>query len=120
MTGLLMRWIGNSLAIWFAAWLFEDVILTSTQDAFIAGAVLGLVNTIVRPILVVLTLPVTIVTLGLFYFVISAFCLWLTSWLLPGFQVHGFLITVVSAILIGVVSAVITNALQGEASKEKR
>ena len=119
MAGLVMRWIGNSLAIWFVAWLFEDVILTTTQDAFIAGAVLGLVNTIVRPILVILTLPVTIVTLGIFYFVISAFCLWLTSYLLPGFEVHGFLVTLVSAILIGIVSAVITNALQGETRKER-
>ena len=118
MAGLVMRWIGNSLAILFAAWLFEDVILTSTQDAFIAGAVLGLVNSIVRPILVILTLPVTILTLGIFYFVISAFCLWLTSALLPGFQVHGTVITIVSAILISVVSAVITSTLHGESGKQ--
>ena len=120
MTGLLLRWIGNSLAILFVAWLFDDVNVATTQDAFVAGAVLGIVNTIVRPILVILTLPVTILTLGLFYFVVSGFCLWLTSYFLAGFEVRGILTTIVAAILISLVSAVITNALQGDSRKDKR
>ena len=120
MTGLLLRWIGNSLAILFAAWLFDGVDVTSTQDAFIAGAVLGIVNTVVRPVLVLLTLPATILTLGLFYFVVSGFCLWLTSYCLAGFEVHGVFTTILAAILISIVSTVITSALQGAAKDERR
>jgi len=120
MAGLLLRWIGNSLAILFAAWLFDNVNVARTQDAFVAGAVLGLVNSIVRPILVVLTLPVTILTLGLFYFVVSGFCLWLTSYFLAGFEVHGIFTTIVAAILISIVSAVITNALKGSERGARR
>ncbi len=92
----------------------------STQDAFIAGAVLGIVNTVVRPILVLLTLPATILTLGLFYFVVSGFCLWLTSHFLPGFEVHGVLTTILAAILISIVSTVITKALQGASKDDRR
>jgi putative membrane protein len=120
MTGLLLAWIGNSIAILFAAWLFDDVNVASTQDAFIAGAVLGIVNSVVRPILVILTLPITILTLGLFYFAVSGFCLWLTSYFLAGFDVHGVLTTILAAILISVVSTVITSALQGAAKEDKR
>ena len=120
MTGLLLRWIGNSLAILFAAWLFDGVDVSTTQDAFIAGAVLGIVNTIVRPVLVILTLPATILTLGLFYFVVSGFCLWLTSYFLAGFEVHGLLTTILAAILISLVSTAITSALQGAAKDDRR
>src|SRR2546428_9392720 len=55
-----------------------------------AGLVLALINAVVRPILLLLTLPITLVTLGLFLFVLNAFCLWLTSELVKGFEVHGF------------------------------
>ena len=120
MTGLLLAWIGNSLAILFVAWLFDDVNVTTTQDAFIAGAVLGIVNTVVRPILVLLTLPATILTLGLFYFVVSGFCLWLTSYFLAGFEVRGIFTTIIAAILISLVSTIITSALQGASKDEKR
>jgi putative membrane protein len=119
MTGLLLAWIGNSLAILFVDWLFDGVSASSTQDAFIAGAVLGIVNSVVRPILVILTLPVTILTLGLFYFVVSGFCLWLVSSLLAGFEVDGILTTILAAIVISLVSTVITSALKG-ATKDGR
>src|SRR5687767_4390733 len=119
MIGLLLAWNASSLAILFAAWLFDGVNVNSTQDAFIAGLVLGIVNSVVRPVLVILTLPVTILTLGLFYFIISAFCLWLVSSLLAGFEVDGLLTTILAAILISLVSTVITSALQG-ATKDVR
>ncbi len=111
MAGLILRWIGNSLAIYMVAALFVRMRVDSVQDALLAGAVLGIVNTIVRPILVVLTLPVTVLTLGLFYFVISAFCLWLTSYLLDGFEVGGVFTTLVAAVLVSVISTVITSWL---------
>jgi len=120
MTGLLLAWIGNSLAILFVAWLFDGVNVNSTPDAFIAGAVLGIVNSVVRPILVLLTLPVTILTLGLFYFVVSGFCLWLVSSLLAGFDVSGVLTTILAAIVISLVSTVITSALHGATKDDRR
>lgn len=120
MAGLLLRWIGNSLAILFVAWLFEGVSVASTQDAFVAGAVLGVINSIVRPVLVVLTLPVTILTLGLFYFVISAFCLWLTGYLLDGFAVHGAFTTLVAALLVSIVSTIATSMLHQASGHETR
>ena len=119
MTGLLLGWIANSLAILVVAWLFDGVNVASTTDAFIAGALLGIVNTFVRPILVLMTLPVTILTLGLFYFVISAFCLYLTSALLPGLEVHGVMTTILAAIVISLVSTVITSVLN-RATKDGR
>ena len=119
MAGLLLAWIGNSLAILFADWLFDGVRVNSTQDAFIAGAVLGIVNSVVRPILVILTLPITILTLGLFYFLVSAFCLWLVSSLLPGFEVDGIVTTIFAAIIISLVSTLITGGLKG-ATKDNR
>ena len=120
MTGLLLAWIGNSLAILFVDWLFDGVTVRSPQDAFIAGAVLGIVNSVVRPILVILTLPVTILTLGLFYFVVSGFCLWLTSSLLAGLEVHGVLTTILAAIVISLVSTAITSTLKGAAKDDRR
>lgn len=119
MTGLLLRWIGNSLAILFVAWLFDDVNVSRAQDAFVAGAVLGIINTVVKPVLVLLTLPATILTLGVFYFVITGFCLWLTSYVLEGFEVHGVVTTIIAAILISLVSTAITSGLQGAETDQK-
>jgi putative membrane protein len=113
MTGLVLRWIGNAVAIYFVAALLPGMRVDGVQDAILAGAVLGVVNTIVRPILVILTLPITILTLGLFYFVVSAFCLWLTSQMLDGFEVSGIFTTLIAAVLVGLVSTVITSTLQG-------
>jgi len=74
--------------------------------ALVAAIVLALVNTIVRPIMFVLTLPFTIVTLGLFLFVLNAFCLWLTSVLTPGFHINGFGTTLLASLLLAVVSMI--------------
>jgi putative membrane protein len=112
-TGIILRWIAHSVAIYMVSGLLRGMRVDSVQDAILAGAVLGVINTIVRPILVVLTLPVTVLTLGLFYFVISAFCLWLTSWFLPGFDVGGPFSTFVAALLVSFISAIITSMLHG-------
>lgn len=113
MTGILVTWIANSLAIYFAAYLLGGVDVASLRDAFIAGAVLSLINALVKPIIVILTLPLTIVTLGLFYFVVTAFCLWLASRLVDGFLIQGVLTTIVAAILISIFSAFISSVLTG-------
>ena len=110
MTAILVTWAANSLAIYAVAYLLSSVDVASASHAFLAGAVLTLINAFVKPIVVILTLPLTVVTLGLFYFVVTAFCLWLASKLVPGFLVHGFFMTIVAAVLVSLISAVITNA----------
>jgi putative membrane protein len=109
---IVISWIANSLAILAVAYFLGAVSVSSTRDAFIAGAVLSLINAIVRPILVILTLPLTIVTLGLFYFVITGFCLFLTSYFIPGFAVHGWFMTIVASILISLLSTAISHLLK--------
>jgi len=112
MTTIVITWIANSLAIYAVAYLMRGVDVASFRDALLAGALLSIVNALVKPIVVVLTLPLTIVTLGLFYFVVTAFCLWLTAQLAPGFMLHGFLTTIVASILISIISAVLHSALK--------
>jgi putative membrane protein len=108
---ILLTWIANSLAICIVAYFLKGVSVASMREAFIAGALLSLINATVRPVLVILTLPLTIVSLGLFYFLVTAFCLWLTAYFVPGFAVHGFLSTVVASILVSVFSTVIHRIL---------
>ena len=76
-----------------------------------AGLVLGLVNAVVRPILILLTLPFTLLTLGLFLFVLNGLCLWLTSLLVKGFEVHGFWSAVFGALLVSIVSWLLTTSV---------
>jgi putative membrane protein len=88
--GFLIRVLVNALAIWLATEVVPGIEAPSATTVIVAALVLGLVNAIVRPVLLVLTLPLTLVTLGLFLFVLNALCLWLTSVVVPGFEVRGF------------------------------
>src|SRR5712692_3445038 len=102
--GFLVRVLANALAILAAAYILPGIEVSGGMALLAAGLVLALINAVVRPILLLLTLPVTLVTLGLFLFVLNAFCLWLTSWLVKGFEVHGFWPAVFGAMLVSVVS----------------
>lgn len=106
--GVVIRVLVNAAAILLAATLVAGVRVDSLTTALIAGLVLGLVNAIVRPVLVVLTLPFTLVTLGLFLLVLNAFCLWLTSVVVPGFTVRGFWAAFLGALIVSFVSWVLT------------
>jgi putative membrane protein len=120
MFAILATWIANSLAIYFVAYLLDGVSVGSPRDAFIAGAVLSLINALVKPVVVLLTLPITVLTLGLFYFVVSAFCLWLTSFFVSGLVVSGFLSTLFAALLISLTSAFIHRILSNAAADRRR
>lgn len=111
MLSLLLTWVANSLAIYAVAYLMRSVDVASLRDAFIAGAVLSIINALVKPVLVILTLPLTVLTLGLFYFVVTAFCLWLASVFVPGFMLQGVFTTIIAAILVSLFSAVINRIL---------
>src|SRR6187200_1668756 len=94
----------NGIAIFVAAWLIPGLELSGSVPALIAGAILGLVNALVKPVLFILTLPFTLVTLGLFIFVVNALCLALTAWLVPGFEISGFWAAFFGALAVSVVS----------------
>jgi putative membrane protein len=106
--GFVIRLVVNAAALWVAAQLVSGFVITGVTPLILAALVLGLINAIVRPILLILTLPLTLVTLGLFLFVLNAFCIWLTSRLVPGFEVHTFLAAVLGALVISVVSWIVT------------
>ena len=105
MLSLLLRWVLCAAALLAVAYIYPGVHVDSFWAAAIAALVLGLVNALIRPILVILTLPVTILTLGLFIFVINALMLLLVS-AIPflGFVVNGFLVALVAAVVISIVS----------------
>jgi putative membrane protein len=88
--GFLIRVLVNAAAIWLATEIVPGIEARSATTVIVAALVLGLVNAVVRPVLLVLTLPLTLVTLGLFLFVLNAICLWLTSAVVAGFAVRGF------------------------------
>ena len=109
--GFLIRVFANALAILAAAYILPGIEVSGGMALLAAGLVLALINAVVRPVLIFLTLPFTLVTLGLFLFVLNAFCLWLTSWLVTGFEVHGFWPAVFGAMLVSVVSWVVNGFL---------
>jgi len=106
--GFLARILINALAIFFAAAVVPGVEISGPLAALGAGLVFGLVNAVVRPVLVIFTLPLTLLTLGLFLLVLNGFCFWLTSALVKGFEVHGFWPALFGALLVSVVSWLLT------------
>jgi putative membrane protein len=106
MLSLLARWIINAGALLLVAYLYPGVQVRDFVAALIAALVLGLVNALIRPILVILTLPVTLLTLGLFLFVINALLFWLVAELVSGFMVTGFWAALVGSILYSLITLV--------------
>ncbi len=108
----LVRMGANAIAILLIAYLLPGVMSADGALAAIAAAfVLGLVNAVVRPVFVLLTLPVTVVTLGIFLLVINGLLLWLVTAVVPGFHVNGFLGAVAGSVLISMISWVLTRVV---------
>jgi putative membrane protein len=101
---LLITWLINALALLAVPYLMQSVTVDSFWTALIAALVLGLVNTLVRPLLVLLTLPVTLLTLGLFIFIINGLMFWVVAQLVSGFHVGGFWSAVGGALLYSIIS----------------
>jgi putative membrane protein len=106
--GFVVRVLINAAALWVAAQLIPGIRLSDAASILLAALVLGIINAVVRPVLIFLTLPITLVTLGLFIFVLNAFCLWLTSRIVPGFEVQGFWAALLGALVISIVSWILT------------
>jgi putative membrane protein len=119
MVKLLVKWLLSAAALLFVAYVYSSgVQISSFEAAMIAAFVIGLLNTIVRPILVVLTFPVTIVTLGLFLFVINALMFWAASGLLGGFHVRDFTAALIGSLIYSVLGVVVESALESLFSKK--
>ncbi len=97
-----------ALALLIAAHVVPGIALEGLGSALVAGLALGVVNAVVRPVLVLVTFPITFLTLGLFLLVLNAFCLWLVSAFVPGFHVVGFWAAFWGALLVSVVSWILT------------
>lgn len=104
MPGFVIRWLVAAAALWVAQEFVGGISIETTGTLLVAAVILGLVNAIVRPIAVFLTFPITIVTLGLFLWVINAGMLGLTAWFLPGFSIASFPSALLGALLISFVS----------------
>jgi len=103
---LVARWMVNAAALLLVAYIYPGVHVESFFAAAVAALALGLVNAVVRPILLLLTLPVTLLTLGLFIFVINALLFWLVAEIVKGFAVTGFLGALVGSILYSLITLV--------------
>ncbi len=108
---LLLVWILNAVALLIVAYILPGITVSSFGSALIAALVLGLLNAVAKPVLVLLTLPLTVVTLGLFLFVLNALVFWLAGSILRGFQVDGFWWAVIGAIVYSIVSTALTGLL---------
>jgi putative membrane protein len=104
MTGIILRIVIVALGLWLAAEIFPGLSFAGPGTLFAAALLLGIVNAIVRPIAVLLTLPLTLITLGLFLLVVNAGMLALVASLLSGFQIHGFWTAVGASLVVSVVS----------------
>ena len=112
MLKLLAKWLLSASALLFVAYVYSGVQVTTLATAMLAALLIGLLNAVVRPALVVLTLPVTVLTLGLFLFVINALVFWAAAGVLDGFQVRGFVGALVGSLLYTAIGVVIESALE--------
>ena len=112
MLKLIAKWLLSASALLFVAYVYNGVQVTSFTSAMLAALVIGLLNAVVRPVLVVLTLPVTVVTLGLFLFVINALVFWAAAAVLEGFGVRDFVAALVGSLIYTALGVVIESALE--------
>jgi putative membrane protein len=112
MVRFVLAWLVNTVALIAVAYLMPSITVSSFTAALMAALVLGLVNAIVRPVLVLLTLPATILTLGLFIFVLNGVLFWMVASWLEGFHVAGFWSGVLGAILFSIVSWLLSALVQ--------
>lgn len=109
MNGLFFRWMILTVAILVTSYLMDGIHVSGFFSAFFAAAILGILNAFFRPILLVLTLPINILSLGLFTFVLNAVLLMMVSGVIPGFDINGFWSGLFGSLLISLISWIITS-----------
>jgi putative membrane protein len=105
--GILINLLVSAVAVFASAYILPGVHVTDFLTAIIVAIILAVVNAVLKPILVILTLPITIVTLGLFYLVINALMILLVAAIVPGFKVDGFLWAIIYSLVLSIVSSVL-------------
>ena len=118
MLKLIAKWLLSAAALLLVAYVYSGVEVTSFGAAMIAAFVIGLFNAVLRPILVLLTLPVTVITLGLFLFVINALMFWAAAGVLDGFHVQGFFAALIGSLIYSLIGLVIESALESLFAKK--
>lgn len=118
MTGLLLRWLILSMAIMAAAYLFAGIHVSGFGSALFAALVLGILNALLRPILFILTLPINVLTLGLFTFVINALLLMMTSGIIGGLVVDSFGSALLGSLIISLVSWLLSSFINDQGRVE--
>lgn len=108
MKGLVLRWLIMTVSIIFTSYLVSGIYVSGFFSAFFAAVILGILNAVFRPIVIFLTLPINIMTLGLFTFIINALMLKLASGFISGFEVRGFWAAVVGSLIISVINWLLT------------
>jgi putative membrane protein len=107
MPRFITTWLITAVSLLITAYFIPGFHIRNIVAAIIAAAVIGLVNAIVRPVLSFLTLPITLLTLGLFSFVLNALILWLASAFSPGFEINGFIPALIGSLVLSVVSGLL-------------
>ena len=106
MVKILVHWIVSALFLYVLSFLFRGIVIDSAMAAIIAAIVMGLINSTIKPVLQIISLPITFITLGIFYLVINGLMLMLVSVLVPGFHVSGFGTAFFAAIVLSLLNAV--------------
>jgi putative membrane protein len=119
MASILIRWFVLTGSITVASYLLQGIRINDPFSAVLAAAVLGLLNVFIRPVLILLTLPINILSLGLVTFLINALMLKMVSFVIPGFEVHGFWTAVGGSLIISVVSWLLNRFLRDVGSRKK-
>lgn len=110
---MLFRWVLNSLVILALPYLISGVTVKNFWTALVVALVFGILNALVKPILVILTLPVTVLTLGLFIFILNATLLWFTSTIVKGFEIRSFSTAILAAVVLWI-GSMLVNMLTGK------
>ena len=119
MTGLIIRWLILTSAIIAASYLIDGIRVSGFFSAFFTAAVLGILNAFFRPVLLILTLPINIMTLGLFTFVINALLLKMASGIIPGFDVYGFWSAIFGSLVISGVNWILSSFIKEHGRTER-
>lgn len=101
---VILRWIAFALVIMFTAWVIPGITVENFWAALIVALVLGVINAFIKPVLQLITLPINVLTLGIFGLVLNALMLMFAGWLSPGFEVDGFLSAFIGSVIISLLS----------------
>lgn len=118
MRGIIIRWLILTVAIMLASYLLDGIHVTGFISALLAAAILGILNAFFRPVLIILTLPINILSLGLFTFIINAVLLLMVSGVISGFTVRGFWSAVFGSLLISIVSGLLNSFINDKGRVE--